>query len=604
MARGWAEVLLAGLATCVVACADADASEGDGDGEAAPAAPVVAPVVASRCAAGVPVAACAAPGLRICAPGDRDRIGEWRFALISEPFDPDASIARTALEAAWRAGEIAASDDTAAALVTALGPRPAAARLDGRPAPSRARRAIVPADQLDPRWSVIPVDHAHPLIDRDGPLVVPLCGPATTAVRNIDPDRLTTLVMSGTTALTGRTAERIDTAGVADTVRFIRPFFASADLVHVSNEVAFVRDCHPRLGQKELHFCSRESYVGVLDALHASIIELTGSHLVDHSAQALVRTIDTYERRGWRWFGGGRTQLDATTPRVIEHHGNRLAFVGCNAVNWWVGAISAGPGVAHCDWPRMIWQIQDLRRRGYLPIATVQHRELRTHAPAPDLVRDLRHLAEAGAIFVLGSQAHVAHPWDVHAGAYVHYGPGNILFAQYREPQREASVDKLYIHAGRLLTVAHIYTRTEHGQPRLLDDRERARFLGQLADAAAAIAPPAPDAVPVIPPEMRERPDSLVVRGRSQPLRVTVPLRADASARHALVVGEGAADADAFVATRTGDEIIATDAEIARFMIAKYPVDPARVTLPSISRPVSRARHRHRHTHPAHRARR
>ncbi len=439
------------------------------------------------------------------------------------------------------------------------------------------------------------MEQAHPLREGDGPLVVPLCGPGP-AVRNIDPDRLTTLVMSGTTALTGRTAERIDTAGIADTVRHIRPFFASADLVHISNEVAFVRDCHPRLGQRELRFCARERYVGVLEALHASVIELTGSHLVDHSARSLLRTIDAYERRGWRWFGGGRTQLDATTPRLIEHHGNRLAFVGCNAVNWWVGAISAGPGVAHCDWPRMIWQIQDLRRRGFLPIATVQHRELRTHAPARDLVRDLRHLAEAGAIFVLGSQAHVAHPWDVHAGAYVHYGPGNILFAQYRELQREASVDKLYLHAGKLLTVAHIYTRTEHGQPRLLDDRERVRFLGQLAAAAAAIAPPAPDAVPVIPPETRARPDSLVVRGRSQPLRVTVPLHAETGARYALVVGDGGGG-DAFVVARAGDEIIASDAEIARFMIAKYPIDPARVTLPIAPMPVSRTRHRHRAHH-------
>ena len=60
----------------------------------------------------------------------------------------------------------------------------------------------------------------------------------------------------------------------------------------------------------------------------------------------------------------------------------------------------------------------------------MQHRELTTHKPDWDLVADLRGLAEAGATFVEGSQAHTAHPWDVHHGAFVAYGPGNTLFAQ------------------------------------------------------------------------------------------------------------------------------------------------------------------------------
>ena len=67
----------------------------------------------------------------------------------------------------------------------------------------------------------------------------------------------------------------------------------------------------------------------------------------------------------------------------------------------------------------MSWQIQDLRKRGYTVIASVQHRELTTHKPDWDLVADLRGLAEAGATFVEGSQAHTAHPWDVHYGAFV-----------------------------------------------------------------------------------------------------------------------------------------------------------------------------------------
>jgi poly-gamma-glutamate synthesis protein (capsule biosynthesis protein) len=597
---------------------------------AGPASAAVAPATgaargpAARCAPGVPAAACAAPGLRVCEAGAADRAGEWRYALIAGPFEPTLDVTADRLAAAWRTGAIAASAESEAALAGALGARGRGPRLapGERPRPEGARWAIVPAHELLPSWSVVTVDGRHPLADGGGPLAVALCGPARGAIRNIDPAHLTALVMSGTTALTGRTAAQIDGAGVAEMIRYIQPFFRSADLVHISNEVSFVRRCDPSTGQsaKELKFCARDRYIELLEALGTRIVELTGSHLTDHGTRSLERTIDQYQKRGWIWFGGGRTQLDATEPRLVEDHGNRLAFVGCNAVNWWIHAIRPGPGTANCDWARMVWQIQDLRRRGYTPIATVQHRELRTHAPPPDLVRDLRRLAEAGAAFVLGSQAHVAHPWDVHHGAYVHYGPGNILFAQHREMQRDATVDKLYFHEGKLLSVAHLFTRTEHGQPRLQADDERASFLGELAAAAAAIAPPDPWAVPALPPESRARPDSLVVRGISQPLAVTVPERIAPGGRYALTIdltaaapaaaaaaaaaasapattaaaGAAAVPPDAFLVVRTGKPI-ATGDEIAAFMRAKYPIDPARVTITPAPKPKPAKRSRRHH---------
>jgi len=528
----------------------------------------------------------------VCGPDERDRVGEWRYAVVAGAFEPTQDITADRLAAAWRAGTVAASIETEAALAPILGTRARPVRLAGaRPVLDAEHWAIVPADELAPSWSVITVNGQHPLASADGPLVVPLCGRAQPAIRNIDPAHLTTLVMSGTTALTGRTAERIDDHGVADTIRHIQPFFATADLVHVSNEVAFVPTCQPWTGQtKPLKFCARDRYIALLEGLHTTLVELTGNHLVDYGARSLQRTIDMYQQRGWIWFGGGRTQIDATTPRLVEDHGNRLAFVGCNAVNWWIHAISPGPGVAACDWARMAWQIRELRRRGYTPIATVQHRELRTHAPPPDLVHDLRGLAEAGAAFVLGSQAHVAHPWDVHHGAYVHYGPGNILFAQHREEQRDATVDKLYIHEGRLLTVAHIYTRTEHGQPRLLGDAERARLLAELAAAAATLAPPDPSAAPAPLEPSRTRPDSLVVHGRSQPLIVTPPEQLEPGARYPLVVdlaGAASSRATAFVVAPTGKPV-ATTAEIARFMRTKYPIDGDAI---SIVPPTSPPRH-------------
>lgn len=579
----------------VLACA-CGAQESSPSTPIAPAAP---PVVAAPPEVKL-------PGLR-CAAGETPS-ARWRFALIAGPFEATQSVHRDELVAAWQAGTIAASDDTSRALAGMLGPRgngPTLAPATREPVANGW--AIVPAQVLSSAWSVIEVDDAHPLLD-DGVLAVPVCGAG-----NIDRAKLTTLVMSGTTALTGRTAKRVDDTGVLDTVKHIAPFFRSADLVHVSNEVSFVRDCKPQTGQDKpkLKFCSRDRYVELLEALNTKLVELTGSHLTDYGQRALARTIKMYEKRGWTWFGGGRTQIEASEPRIVEHNGNRLAFVGCNAVNWWVDAISSGLGTANCDWARMKWQIQNLRRDGYLPIATVQHRELRTHTPAPDLVRDLRGLAEAGAMFVLGSQAHVAHPWDVHHGAYVHYGPGNILFAQYREGQREATVDKLYIHDGTLLTVGHIFTRTEKGRPRLLSDEERGEFLADLATSASIIAPPDPWATPALPPITRERPDSFVVGGKSQRLKIMLPASFEDGKRYPLVVdldGTQLPSNDAFYVTRVGGFVIkqskiargeiagtATAKDIVAYLRTKYPVDKRAITITADPEHPEKRRHSKRH---------
>ncbi len=536
---------------------------------------------------------------RPCSATSPDQIGEWRYALVTAPFDPVEDLTHEQLFEAWRDGSLAAAPDTIAALSPALGDASRVVRLGDRADPA-SRRAIMPAHELSPAWKAITIDGAHPLTGAS-PLLVPLCGVANQGVRNIDPDKLSTVVMSGTTALTPRTAERIESHGAYDLVRQIAPWFRSADITHVSNEVAFLRQCDPDAGPSgdpmDLVFCSKDRYIEALEALGTDIVELTGSHLSDYGSGTLVRTIEMYRKRGWVWFGGGRTQLEAAEPRILEHHGNRFAFVGCNAVGTWLHAVSKGPGVAACDWPRMTWEIRDLRRRGLLPIVSVQHQETHEHDVPPGLVTDLRRLAEAGAMVVFGSQAHSAHPWDVHHGAYIHYGPGNILFAQSTEAQREATVDKLYVHAGTLLAVEKLYTRTEHGQPRRLTALERARFLRQMAAVYADLPPNEPWSAPTTSPADRVRPDALIVEhGRIQQVLVRMPQRMTSDHRYPLVVdlmGGLPYPDDAFIVAPIGKRR-ATGPEIAGFIHAKYPVDPDQTSITEPAKPTKKRRSRRR----------
>ncbi len=416
----------------------------------------------------------------------------WRYALVAPLYSPVENITAAELTAMLGGAakrQIGMSGVTRAALGAPAGPDAAA--------PTAQRWAIIPAHELNPGVQVVTVDGVHPLAhEATGPLIAQVCGPT-----NIDPDAITTVAMTGVTAMARFTAQLMDRKGVTYPARDVASWFAEADFVHASNEVSFTEACEPKPDRAERAFCSRDRYIELLAALHVNIVELTGSHLIDFGLSKLRRTIEMYEARGWKFFGGGRDQIEATRPLLVEHHGNKLAFLGCNVPRSQNTTIVNGPNVAFCDFTRLEWQVRDLRARGYTPIVSIQHNEVKVHTPPHALVQDFRRLAHAGAAAVLGSQAHVAHPFEARDGAFLHFGLGNFIFDQPWSSTRDGVADRLYFHHGTLLTVRRLYTRIEEqGRPRPLTDAERAGFLKILSDEVAALPKPhAPHPAPVAP---------------------------------------------------------------------------------------------------------
>jgi len=536
---------------------------------------------ADTCRPGTPSAACAR-GASACTGGE-SRTGEWRYAVVAPLYDPTESLSLAELTARWRgasgkpgkASALQMTADTRAVMAPILGDGDHVELVD---VPDPARWAIVPVEQLSPAWKIVSVDGKHPLTEVS-PLTVPLC---RASVTNLDRSKLTTLAMTGVTAMTRNTAALMDRKGPTYPVKDIEPWLAAADVVHISNEVSFVAGCKTE-GQT-MEFCSKDSYIQLLEAAHTKIVELDGSHLSDFGRSNIDRTLAMYRQRGWTWFGGGHDELENTRPLVYDHHGNRIAFVACNYVRTSWNVISPGPEVTACDMDRMEWQVRDLRKRGFFVIAAIQHEEVYVHVPPDTLVRDFRRLAAAGANFVFGSQSHCAHPWEMHYGSYVHYGPGNLFFDQMQSLHtREAANDLLYIYAGKLLSVGHLFTMTEeYGRPRIMTDRERTSFVHELADTQRAMPRAKPAATPV-EVALNPRPDSFFIRRTQCKLSITAPstVAASAAARPPLVIDCGGhpKDPSAYVATPVhgcSDTVIRG---VTDFMVNKYGVDPARVTV-------------------------
>ena len=252
--------------------------------------------------------------------------------------------------------------------------------------------------------------------------------------------------------------------------------------------------------EQNLIFCSSPERIELLDYVGADIIELSGNHLLDYGLEAINLTLDMYEQRDWFTYAGGWNLADARSPALVDHNGNRLAFIGCNLVgppNAW--ASTTTPGSAPCgDYLWLVAEIERLREEGYLPIVTLQYAEDYTDYPSGQMTADFQKLADAGAVVVNGSQAHTPKMMSFHHESFIHYGLGNLFFDQmevfyndvYLDGTRQEFIDRLVFYEGKLISIELLTAMLEdYARPRPMTAEERENFLSRIFSTALEFNP-------------------------------------------------------------------------------------------------------------------
>lgn len=362
--------------------------------------------------------------------------------------------------------------------------------------------AIVPFEALEPRWKVLSVDGQSPVHNDFDVASYPLkisfsLQPAVFPLlpANRDSNKLTVLAMTGVTALVRATADRMESHGVLYPGEEIRTVLRAADITHISNEISFMAGCPtPDPYTNSLQFCSDPRYLALLEDVGADVVELTGNHLLDYGPEPFLLTLDAYDRLGWLHFGGGRDLQDSLQPALVENHGNKLAFVGCNIAgppgDW---ATDVHPGSAPCDFDRLSAQIGSLRSAGYLPVMTFQYNEYYQPNPTDYEQRDFRRMADAGAVVVSGSQAHMPAAMEFSGESFIHFGLGNLFFDQMShlmpdgsliDDTRNVFVDWHVFYDGRYISTELLtYIIEDYSRPRLMTGPERLEFLRNIFSA-------------------------------------------------------------------------------------------------------------------------
>lgn len=362
-----------------------------------------------------------------------------------------------------------------------------------------------PFEALDPRLKVLAVDgmnpldkglnsEAYPLVIRYGLLENPgaarsaqVTWPQPPVITNRDENRLTSVLLTGTTALSRTTAFVMEEKGITYPARDIREWLTSADITHISNEVPLFTGCPPAVPlREEARFCSDPRYIELLEYSGVDVIELTGNHLLDWGPEAFLDTLALYDEKGYAYYGGGINPQAGREPLLLEESGNKIAFLGCNAVGpQQVWATDTQPGPAECNLDEMESEIRRLKNEGYVVIATFQHFELDEYKPQSSQRIDFQRAARAGADIVSGSQAHSPQSMTLIGRRFIHYGLGNLFFDQMFAGYDREFLDLHFVYDGRYISTRLYTARLEDAaRPRPMTAEERGELLSAVFQAA------------------------------------------------------------------------------------------------------------------------
>jgi hypothetical protein len=441
------------------------------------------------------------------------RVSTWIYALVAPFPTVTDGVTSDELHAAWNGsspgpfgGRPLLMDQATLKAFTALWGKPAEGAARALPADKLLDTAwsempswaIVPFEALDKKWKVLTVDGQSPIYKKLDPIhyalainyrlicadPCPLPSLPSFGFTNRDPSMMSTLIMTGVTALVRGTATTMEKKGITYPGRDLRDTLREADIMHISNEIPFFDGCEaPSMESSKLVFCSSPKYIDLLTDIGTDVIELTGNHFADYGPLAMQQTLDIYKKNNLPYFAGGMNAVEAKRPLLLERNGNKFAFIGCDRADKNAGptATSKRPGAAPCDFPYMTEQIRALSAKGYIVVTTFQWNESYNKQPASQQITEFEMMADAGAAIVSGSQAHYSQTMEFYDDAFIHFGLGNMFFDQMDKPffgTRREFMDRYVVYDGKLISVELMTNMLmDYSRPRFMTQEERGSFL-------------------------------------------------------------------------------------------------------------------------------
>jgi poly-gamma-glutamate capsule biosynthesis protein CapA/YwtB (metallophosphatase superfamily) len=283
----------------------------------------------------------------------------------------------------------------------------------------------------------------------------------------------------GFAEITSRTCCTVDGGPAITTNRvgprgLVRKLLSAADIAIVNHEGPAPNDHSYHPGGFTFTF-DPALLEGVANA-GVDIVSLANNHIRNAGSKGVLETIRNLRKWGVRSMGAGKDPEAARKPACFDQHDVRVCFLGYNAINTAVHAVSdQRAGAAELVIRDIRADIKQLRRDGADVIAVLPHwgPEYVTRVTSQQR-NQARAMVRAGADVVLGAHSHVTGPVEFIDDAPVLYSMGDLIFDLSRFEATEVGViAELTFHGDTLVQLElHPTVIVDRSQVNLLD-RER-----------------------------------------------------------------------------------------------------------------------------------
>ena len=251
----------------------------------------------------------------------------------------------------------------------------------------------------------------------------------------------------------------------------VRPVLAAGDIRFGQCERVY-----SERGSRHVHGSAhsrvKASRASVFSDCGFDVVSLASNHGLDWGEDALVDTIELFQKKGIYTIGAGRDLREARRPAILERNGVRIAFLGyCSVLRQGYAAQHDSAGIAplraHTDYepldfnpgvpPRVVTVphaedleavVTDITAAKKLAHVVVLSLHWGVHF-FPRIVAEYqpiitRAAIDAGADLILGHHPHIPKAIEVYNGKVCFYSLGNFIMTLRSTPESAAAFSRKY----------------------------------------------------------------------------------------------------------------------------------------------------------------
>jgi len=356
--------------------------------------------------------------------------------------------------------------------------------------------AIVRVEDLSPEFKVLKVDGKSIWDDGDYPLFIKVVKKGSED--EFDRSKAIKMTSVGDIMLSRTVYKKMASNGFNSPFANVDKRLSASDITFGNLESSLSDAFTPP--PAGMSFVAPSKSVDGLIAAGFDIVGLANNHTGNFGRKAFADTLAVLEQNDIEYVGGGATETDAKSYKVLNVKGMRFAFLNINSIWGDMPARGDSPGVWHINLKpcgqisqkqldEIVGKTKEARENSDFVIAMVHWGKEYTHDPNPEMKFLARQMVDAGADLIVGTHPHWTQGIEVYNDKLITYSLGNFVFDQEwsRKTKQGLILDTIF-YKDKLVSASLTPVLIEdHHRPRILSKEEGKPIMDDVWASSARI---------------------------------------------------------------------------------------------------------------------